>query len=435
MSVIGCGHLGATHAAAMAEIGHDVVGVDVDPEKVAALNSKRAWFHEPGLDDLLARHVGGRLRFTTDIAAAAAYADMHFLGVGTPGGAGGGGYDLSQVFAAAEALAPHLAGPCVVVGKSTVSVGTTSAVRERMQALAPAGAAVEVAWSPEFLREGHAVADTLRPDRIVVGVLPGGQAEARIRAAFAPLAREGVPLFVTDPATVELVKGAANAFLAMKISFINAVADLCEAVGADAATVADAIGCDPRIGRAMLTPGLGYGGGCLPKDIRAFTARAQELGIGKSFGFLQCVDEVNQARRSRVVKLAHRVLGGEMTGRRVGMWGAAFKPGTDDIRDSPALDVADRLCRAGAMVRVFDPMAGANAREVHPDLDHVGTALDAVRGAHLVVLATEWPEFCEADPGEVGKVAEDRVLIDARNAVDAERWRAAGWRVHRMGQG
>nr|WP_308072741.1 UDP-glucose/GDP-mannose dehydrogenase family protein [Streptomyces bambusae] len=434
MSVIGCGHLGATHAAAMAEIGHDVIGVDIDPEKVEVLNSGRAWFREAGLDDLLSRHVGGRLRFTTDIAAAARHADVHFIGVGTPSSADGRTYDLSQVYGAAEALAAHLDGPCLVVGKSTVSVGTTAEVRRRMQAIAPAGTAVDVAWSPEFLREGFAVEDTLRPDRIVAGVFTP-EAEKTIRAAFAPITDAGVPLIVSDPATIELVKGSANAFLATKISFMNAVADLCEEVGADAATVADAIGLDRRIGRPMLTPGLGYGGGCLPKDIRAFTARADELGIGDSFSFLQGIDEVNQRRRTRVVDLAARLLGGSVEGRNITVWGASFKPGTDDIRDSPALDVAVRLHQAGAAVTVFDPVAAANARRAHPELSYGPDAAAAATGADLLILATEWKQFTGADPVEIGQLVARQVLIDARSAVDVPSWRGAGWSVHRLGQG
>jgi UDPglucose 6-dehydrogenase len=435
MTVIGCGHLGATHAAAMAEIGHDVIGVDIDPDKIDTLNSGRAWFREPGLDDLLARHVGGRLRFTTDIRAAAAHGEIHFIGVATPTLPDGSGYDLSQVFGVVEALAPHLNDRCLVVGKSTVSVGTTEAVAARVRELAPIGDQAEVAWSPEFLREGHAVADTLRPDRIVAGV-SSAWAEKMIREAFAPIVDNNVPIIVTDPATCELVKGAANAFLTTKISFINAVANLCEATGADAATVARAIGYDERIGPRAMVPGLGYGGGCLPKDVRAFIARADAVGEGDSFDFLRSVDVINQLRRARVVSKVYTATKSEsLQNQRIAVWGASFKPGTDDIRDSPALDVANQLHEAGAHVTVYDPMAIENARAAYPDLHYASSALEAATGAVAVVLATEWPQFRDADPNSTGEVVAQRVLIDARSTIDVDRWEAADWTVHQLGRG
>ncbi|MFF6888613.1 UDP-glucose dehydrogenase family protein [Streptomyces sp. NPDC012421] len=434
MTVIGCGHLGATHAAAMAEIGHDVIGVDIDQDKIDTLNDGRAWFREPQLDDLLGQHVGGRLRFTTDFAQAAAFGEIHFIGVGTPDLPDGSGYDLTQVYAAVDALAPLLTERCLVVGKSTVPVGTTAAVEARIRELAPAGEQVEVAWSPEFLREGHAVDDTLRPDRIVAGV-SGPWAEKLLREAFAPIVDGGSTLIVTDPATCELVKGSANAFLATKISFINAIADLAEATGADAAVVAQAIGLDPRIGPAMLNAGLGYGGGCLPKDTRAFIARAEQVGVGASFDFLRGVDAVNRDRRAHTLDRVRTAAGGTLAGRRIAVWGAAFKPGTDDVRDSPALDVATRLHQEGAHVSVYDPMATTNARALHPELEYAGSALAAAKDAEVVLLATEWPQFRTADPRAVGAEVAARVLVDARSAVDREAWEAEGWSVHRLGRG
>ena len=348
LTVIGCGHLGATHAACMAEIGHDVLGVDIDEDKVDLLNTGRAWFFEPGLDEMLARHTqAGRLRFTTSFAEAARFGTVHFLGVGTPDLPGGEGYDLSQVFGAARALAPHLAGPALIIGKSTVPPGTASRLAAELGKTAPASDAIEVAWNPEFLREGHAVADTLRPDRIVAGVR-SPMAEATTREIYRPLTDAGVPLIVTDAVTAELVKGAANAFLAAKVSFINAMSDICAATGADVATLADALGMDARIGRAFLTAGLGYGGGCLPKDVRglrAFAASTGTRGAG-AVSLLTVLDEINSARRQQVVDLVQTLLG-ELPGKRIALWGAAFKPGTDDVRDSPGLDVADRLCRLG----------------------------------------------------------------------------------------
>jgi len=434
VSVIGCGHLGAAHAASMAEIGHEVIGVEVDPEKAALLSSGRAWFHEDDLDDLLAKHLAtGRLRFTTDVAAAAD-ADVHFIGVGTPTGPDGRSYDLSQVFSAVRALAPHLTRRCLIIGKSTVTVGTTAQVRAQVQALAPAGAQVMLAWNPEFLQEGFAVRDTLRPDRIVVGIADP-EAEPIIRELYGPiLAGTDVPLVVTDIATTELVKGSANAFLALKISFINAIADLCEATGADVSVLAAAIGHDERIGRKGMYPGLGYGGGCLPKDLRAFGARAQELGADLVVDLLNTVERANDSRRDRVIDLVAQACGGEVTAHRIAVWGASFKPGTDDVRDSPALDVAVRLQRAGADVVVFDPEAMANAKAEAPQLTYAAGAEDAICAAEVVVLGTEWPVFASADPVALADLPVRRVLVDARNVVDAQRWRAADWEVLRVGR-
>jgi len=430
LTVIGCGHLGATHAACMAEIGHDVLGVDIDQDKVGLLNTGRAWFAEPGLDDMLARQTqAGRLRFTTSFAEAARFGTVHFLGVGTPGLPGDEGYDLSQVFGAAAALAPHLTGPALVIGKSTVPPGTASRLARELNSTAPASGAVEVAWNPEFLREGHAVADTLRPDRIVAGV-PSLAAETTTREIYRPLTEAGVPLIVTDPVTAELVKGAANAFLATKVSFINAMADICAATGADVATLADALGLDSRIGRAFLTAGLGYGGGCLPKDVRGLRAFATTTGARGSgaAALLTVIDEINSARRQRVVDLARTLLG-DPAGKRITLWGAAFKPGTDDVRDSPGLDVGDRLSRLGADVVVYDPQATGNALVEFPHLGFADTAVAAAREADAVLVVTAWPEFAAIDPAAVTAAVRDRLLIDACQGIDPMRWRAGGWTV------
>jgi UDPglucose 6-dehydrogenase len=430
LTVIGCGHLGATHAACMAEIGHDVLGVDIDQDKVDLLNTGRAWFFEPGLDEMLTRHTqAGRLRFTTSFAEAARFGTVHFLGVGTPDLPDGEGYDLSQVFGAAGALAPHLAGPALIIGKSTVPPGTASRLAAELGKTAPASDAIEVAWNPEFLREGHAVADTLRPDRIVAGVR-SPMAEATTREIYRPLTDAGVPLIVTDAVTAELVKGAANAFLAAKVSFINAMSDICAATGADVATLADALGMDARIGRAFLTAGLGYGGGCLPKDVRglrAFAASTGTRGAG-AVSLLTVLDEVNSARRQQVVGLVQTLLG-ELPGKRIALWGAAFKPGTDDVRDSPGLDVADRLCRLGAEVVVYDPQATGNALVAFPHLGYADSAAAAARQADAVLVVTSWPEFAALDPAETTAAVRDCLLIDACQAVDSTRWRAAGWTV------
>ncbi|MBN2176404.1 MAG: UDP-glucose/GDP-mannose dehydrogenase family protein [Demequinaceae bacterium] len=437
VSVFGTGYLGATHAAGMAELGHEVIGVDTDEAKVARLQAGDLPFFEPGLPELLARHVeSGRLRFTTDPAEAASEADVHFIGVGTPQKHGKHAADLTQVHAVVDALAPLLDRPAVILGKSTVPVGTAAQLTMRFQELAPAGAAVELGWNPEFLREGLAVQDTLRPDRIVLGVDPGrpGSVEEVTRRIYAPILDAGTPVIVTDLATAELAKVAANAFLATKISFINAMAEVCDAVGADVRDLADAIGHDARIGRAFLNAGLGFGGGCLPKDLRAFRARASELGVGESLAFLREVESINTRRRGRVVDLARQAVGGRLEGARIAVLGVAFKPDSDDIRDSPALDVAGRLHLEGADVLVYDPRAMANAARSWPTLAFADSVEDAVAGARLVIVATEWQEFREADPGALAKLVVERQVIDARNCLDVDAWCAAGWRYQGLGR-
>jgi UDPglucose 6-dehydrogenase len=428
LTVIGCGHLGATHAACMAEVGHEVLGVEIDPDKVALLNAGRAWFLEPGLDELLARHVqAGRLRFTASFEEAAAFADVHFLGVGTPGLPGHSGYDLSQVFGAAAALAPHLTQPALIVGKSTVPPGTATRLIRALRAAAPTGDGVDVAWNPEFLREGHAVQDTLRPDRIVAGVTSVA-VESTVREVYRPLTDTGIPLLTTDLVTAELVKGAANAFLATKVSFINAMADVCARTGGDVATLADAVGMDARIGRAFLTAGIGYGGGCLPKDVRGLAAFAAAAGADSAAGLLAVVDQVNSGRRQQVVDLTQSLLG-DLEGRRIALWGAAFKPGTDDVRDSPSLDVADRLSRLGARVVVYDPQAAGNALVEFPHMDQAESPAAAAQEADAVLVGTAWPEFADADPAAIAAVTHSRLIIDACQGVPADRWRADGWTV------
>jgi UDPglucose 6-dehydrogenase len=428
LTVIGCGHLGATHAACMAEIGHDVLGVDIDEDRVKLLNTGRAWFLGPGLDEMVARHTrGGRLRFTTSFEEAAAFGTVHFLGVGTPGLPDNDGYDLSQVFGSVAALAPHLTRPALIIGKSTVPPGTTGRLVDVLEETAPAGSAVEVAWNPEFLREGHAVADTLHPDRIVAGV-PSMAAEATVREVYRPMTEAGVPLIITDAVTAELVKGAANAFLATKVSFINAMADICASTGADVAVLADAVGMDQRIGRAFLTAGLGYGGGCLPKDVRGLAAFAATGGASGAADLLAVVDEINAGRRQQVVDLTQRLLG-RVAGKRIALWGAAFKPGTDDVRDSPGLDVADRLSRLDAEVVVYDPQATGNALVAFPHLGYADSAAAAAHQADAVLVVTAWPEFAEIDPSATTLAVRDPLLIDACQAVKPARWRAAGWTV------
>jgi UDPglucose 6-dehydrogenase len=433
LSVLGTGYLGATHAAAMAELGFDVIGMDVDEEKVAALTEGRAPMYEPDLEPLLRKGVeSGRLRFTTSYAEAAT-ADVHFLCVGTPQRKGEYAADLRYVDGVVDGLAPHLDRPTLVVGKSTVPVGTAARLQARLAELAPAGAGAELAWNPEFLREGFAVEDTLHPDRIVVGT-GSANAEAVLREVYASMIDEGTPFLVTDFATAELVKVSANAFLATKISFINAMAELCEATGADVTMLADAIGHDDRIGRKFLNAGLGFGGGCLPKDIRAFMARAGELGVDQALSFLREVDAINMRRRAHVVDRARDACGGSLLGKRVGVLGATFKPNSDDVRDSPALNVAGQIQLQGAQVTVYDPRGNDNAKKLFPTLSYAESAVEACEGADLVLHLTEWQEFREMDPAVLSAVVRQKVVIDGRNALDRERWREAGWVYGSLGR-
>jgi UDPglucose 6-dehydrogenase len=427
LTVFGTGYLGTAHAACLASLGFEVLGVDVDAARARALQAGTLPFYEPGLEPLLREGLrAGRLSFTTSYPAAAEFGDVHFICVGTPQRPGAAGADLSQFESCFTGLAPLLRRPCLVVGKSTVPPGTAAAYGQRLPVIAPAGPGAELAWNPEFLREGHAVADTLRPDRIVAGVW-SGRAEATLREVYAEPLAAGVPFLITDPATAEMVKVAANAFLATKISFINAMAEVCEVTGADVLSLADALGRDPRIGGAGLGPGLGFGGGCLPKDIRALAARAAELGAGEALEFLHEIDAINQRRRTRLVDMAREAAGGRLDGRRVGVLGVAFKPGSDDIRDSPALEVAARIRALGARVAVFDPAAMDRARRVHPELDYTGSVLGAAAEADVLLLLTEWPEFSAADPEVLAKTVARRTVVDARHALDADAWRAHGW--------
>ena len=434
ISVIGTGYLGTTHAACLAESGFEVLGVDVDEAKVAALNAGTVPLHEPGLDELVARHVAsGRLRFTSSYAEVGAFAEVHYLCVGTPQRADGPGADLRFLEAAVDALAPTLRQRCLVVGKSTVPVGTAAQLAARLACRAPEGIDVAFAWNPEFLREGSAVADTQHPDRIIIGVA-SEYAEKLLREVYAPQIDDGVPLLVTDMCTAELVKTAANAFLATKLSFINLMAQMCEAARADVVALQDALGLDARIGRLYLDAGLGFGGGCLPKDIRALMARADELGVQQAATLLRAVEAVNTEQRAHVVALAEAACGGTVQDKYVAVLGASFKPGSDDVRDSPALSVADELLRRGAVVSVFDPVALPNAQRAVPGLHCAASVVEAATGAHVVLHLTEWPEFRALDPGALGRVVEHKYVIDGRNALDGARWRREGWIYRGVGR-
>ncbi|MGP3918675.1 UDP-glucose dehydrogenase family protein [Nonomuraea sp. 10N515B] len=434
LTVIGTGYLGATHAICMASLGYDVVGLDVDDRKIQKLRSGEVPFFEPGLPELLAKTLeSGRLRFTTSYAEAAEHGDIHFICVGTPQQPGLDACDLSYVEAAVRGLAPHLTRHCLVAGKSTVPVGTASHLLGLLRELAPAGEEVELAWNPEFLREGFAVDDTLRPDRLVFGVA-SDWARERLTAAFQPILDLGTPTVVTDLATAELVKMAANSFLATKISYINAMAEVCEATGADVRDLAQALAYDDRIGGRFLQPGLGFGGGCLPKDIRAFAHRAEEIGVGQAVSFLREVDAINRRRRSRTIDLVRELLGGRLDGARIACLGAAFKPNSDDIRDAPALDVARTMHGLGATVRVYDPAALDNARRMYPELRYGTSAMDVARDADVVVLLTEWAEFRQIDPTVLAQVVRRTRIVDGRHALDADVWRSAGWEYRALGR-
>ena len=433
LTVLGTGYLGATHAVCMAELGFEVLGLDVLPDKVARLTAGEVPFFEPGLPELLRKNLdSGRLRFTTSYEEVGAFGDVHFTCVGTPQKKGEYAADLTYVDASFRSLVPHLRDGALVVGKSTVPAGTAERLADELDRTATA-ADVELAWNPEFLREGFAIEDTLTPDRLVFGVR-SERAEQLLRAAFAPVIALPTPVVVTDFATAQLVKVSANAFLATKISFINAMAEVCEAVGGDVTMLSKALSYDTRIGGRFLHAGLGFGGGCLPKDIRAFMARAGELGVDQALSFLKEVDAINLRRRARMVDLAREELGGTFAGSRVAVLGAAFKPNSDDIRDSPALDVAAAVQLAGGTVTVFDPAAMDNARRVHPELAYGESAVDAARGADVVLHLTEWQEFRRMAPEALSGVVAHKRIVDGRNALDPQQWRDAGWTYRALGR-
>jgi len=430
LSVVGCGYLGATHAACMSSLGFEVIGVDTDPEKTALLSKGELPFYEPGLDSLLASEITtGRLTFTTDFSAVAD-ADVHFICVGTPQSKDGLAADLTYVKSAVTAIAPHLKKGSLVVGKSTVPVGTAQGLRDQLAQSAPQS---DLAWNPEFLREGFAVEDTLTPNRLVVGVA-NDRAEEILKEVYKPIIDLGTPWIRADLPTSELVKVAANSFLATKISFINAMAEVCEAAGGDVTVLAKAIGYDPRIGNRFLQAGIGFGGGCLPKDIRAFMARAEELGAKQALEFLREIDAINLRARQRVIDVVRAELTEDLTSYKIAVLGAAFKPDSDDVRDSPALDIAAQLQAAGATVVVHDPKAIENARKRFPKLGFAANVEECVRDADLILHLTEWREYRELDPKALSSLVKKKIVIDGRNALDRDKWRAAGWQFHALGR-
>ena len=430
LSVVGCGYLGATHAACMSSLGFEVIGVDTDPEKIAMLSEGELPFYEPGLDTLLASEIKtGRLTFTTDFSAVAD-ADVHFICVGTPQSKDGLAADLTYVKSAVQGIAPHLKKGSLVVGKSTVPVGTAQGLREQLAQSAPQA---DLAWNPEFLREGFAVEDTLTPNRLVVGVA-NDRAEEILKEVYKPIIDLGTPWIRADLPTSELVKVAANSFLATKISFINAMAEVCEAAGGDVTVLAKAIGYDPRIGNRFLQAGIGFGGGCLPKDIRAFMARAEELGAKQALEFLREIDAINLRARQRVIDVVRAELTDDLTAYKIAVLGAAFKPDSDDVRDSPALDIAAQLQAAGASVVVHDPKAIENARKRFPKLGFAANVQECVKDSDLILHLTEWREYRELDPNALAALVKKKIVIDGRNALDRDKWRSAGWKFHALGR-
>ena len=433
ITVIGIGYLGLTHAVCLADLGHQVLAIDVDEEKLTKAAQGEAPFFEPGLEPLLRKNLeSGRLRFTNSWAEIGEFGEVHFLCVGTPQ-AKEGGADLRYVHAATDALVPHLRTDCLIVGKSTVPVGTARDLLARARAAAPAADRVDLAWNPEFLREGHAVQDSLTPDRFVFGVTSDA-AVALLRRVYAKPLDSGIPALQMDLETAELVKVAANSFLATKISFINVMAEMCEASGADVTQLADAIGLDERIGRKFLSPGLGFGGGCLPKDIRAFRESAREKGVSSLVDLLGTVDAINLGRRERVITMAREALGGSLADRRIAALGIAFKPNSDDIRDSPSLDICVRLASEGAVVSVHDPVAMDNARRVRPDLRYMSSVSEASQDAELVLHLTEWADYGAIDPVALAGIVAQPILVDARCVLNATQWSEAGWSVLALGR-
>jgi len=430
LSVIGTGYLGATHAAAMSSLGFEVVGVDVDQKKIELLNQGKVPFYEPGLEDLLLAEVkSGRLKFTTDFAQISD-CDVHFICVGTPQKKDGLAADLTYVDASIASVAPHAKAGSLIVGKSTVPVGTAGRLANMLR---QANERVELAWNPEFLREGFAVEDTLRPNRLVVGVT-SDRAEEILKEVYAPLLKDGVPWVRADLPTAELVKVAANSFLATKISFINAMAEICEASGGDVTVLAKAIGYDPRIGSRFLQAGIGFGGGCLPKDIRAFMARSEELGARQSLEFLREIDAINMRARGRVIDLVRIDLGQDLKGKKIAVLGAAFKPDSDDVRDSPALDIAVQLNHAGASVRVHDPKAIEPARARYAQLDFSENIEGCIAGADVILHLTEWKIYREINPSAIKSQVNQAIIIDGRNALDRDLWVKAGWKFRALGR-
>ena len=434
IAIVGAGYVGLVSAACFAEFGVDVWLLDSDASKITALREGRIPIYEPGLDRLVADNArDGRLHFCDTLEEAITGADAVFLAVGTPSRRGDGHADLSYVFAAAEQVARAAQGPLTLVTKSTVPVGTGAKIAALVRAIRPD---ISVATNPEFLREGAAITDFMRPDRVVIGIEPGELGEralATLKRLYRPLYLIETPIVATSLETAEIIKYAANSFLAMKVSFINEVADLCERAGADVHDVARGIGLDGRIGRKFLHPGPGYGGSCVPKDTLAFARTAQDLGA--PLRLVEATIAVNEDRKHAMARRVIAALGGDVAGKRIAILGLTFKPETDDMRDAPALVVLPELAAAGAELHVYDPEGMEQARSMLPTgITYAATALAAAADADAVVLLTEWNEFRALSPEKLRGVMRGDALLDFRNVYDPAAMRAAGFAYSSIGR-
>ncbi|OGQ95480.1 MAG: UDP-glucose 6-dehydrogenase [Deltaproteobacteria bacterium RIFOXYD12_FULL_57_12] len=434
LAIIGTGYVGLVSGACFSEFGHEVICVDNNGDKIAALCQGQIPIYEPGLTELVVKNVtGGRLRFTTNLAEAVPRAEAVFIAVGTPSSRRGDGYaDLSYIYSAARDIAPHISGYTVVVDKSTVPVGTARQVARVIREVNPA-AEFDVASNPEFLREGAAINDFMRPDRVVVGV-DNDRAAAVLRGIYSPLYLIETPVVITTPETAELIKYAANAFLAVKISYINEMATICEAVGADGIALAKGIGLDGRIGKKFLHPGPGYGGSCFPKDTLALLRTVQEYGV--SARIVEAAVEVNAAQKARMVKKIRDALGGSETGKTIGVLGLTFKPETDDMRDAPALTILPALIEKGARIVAHDPQGMREAAKYLPEgVEFVDNPYAVCAGADALVLMTEWNQYRALDLGRIKSGMRNSVFIDLRNVYAPEQVRSAGFSYFGVGRG
>jgi UDPglucose 6-dehydrogenase len=429
--MIGAGYVGLVSAACFSEFGWNVVCVDNDPARLDTLKAGRSPIYEPGLDDLMQRNMqAGRLIFDGDLGAAVKGADVVFLAVGTPMRRGDGYADLSYVFAAVEELAPHLSGFTVITTKSTVPVGTSREIERRLKEVRP-NADVAICSNPEFLREGSAIQDFTHPDRVLVGT-DSAKAREVLDRLYKPLSLRGSPVMFVARESAELAKYAANAFLAMKISFINEIADVCEAVGADVQEVASAIGRDRRIGDKFLHPGPGYGGSCFPKDVSALIRTARENKAPVSI--IEQVERVNHERKIAMTGRIEAAAGNALRGKTVAILGVTFKPNTDDMRDAPSLVIVPMLQERGAKVRAFDPQGQKHAVAMLPGVEWCQSALDAAQGADVLAVVTEWNEFRALDLAEARKRMTGNALVDLRNVFRPEAARSAGFAYTSIGR-
>jgi len=432
ITIIGTGYVGLVTGACLSEFGHDVTCMDKDQAKIDRLLAGSIPIYEPGLDVLVKKSTHEqRLHFTTDLQDAVNQSSAVFLAVGTPSHRRGNGYaDLTYVYEAARELAPHLRDYTVIIDKSTVPVGTAQQVKRIVHTENPA-ADFDVASNPEFLREGAALSDFMRPDRVVIGS-EAERAIAILKKIYNPLYLRDIPFVITSPETAELIKYASNAFLATKISFINEMSTICEAVGADVTALAKAMGLDGRIGGKFLHPGPGYGGSCFPKDTLALLRIAQEHGTASRL--VEATVEVNSAQKARMVKKIRDAMGGSASGKTIGVLGLTFKPETDDLRDSPALSILPPLAEKGARIQAHDPAGMEEAKKLMPDLQYVDSPYEACQNADALVLLTEWNQYRALDLAKVKSLMKTPVFIDLRNVYDPAQMTELGFQYHSIGR-